>query len=455
MKTAQDWGFISKEQTAVKPKLQDNKIFHALTSAYENNQQNEIYSATENIIRREKEMCEMALADLKKLSGGKKDQDETLKLVVDHYQTRLEVAKEKEEKINLLSEDSRKMMEEYKKRTQELAEVKRTMMESQSKLRELAKTTERLIKKEEELRFIELNLRTELDNNKRNIINGLYEIVHDFSEQAPEPIPEVTSEPVTELKQELIHEPNLELVFNAEPKSEPKTEPKAAETIAPIAEKPAEVKPEPQVKPQSRMFNEGLFQTNPPTQLSGTFLPTAQPAAKPTFQPLSRDKDQDLISKTARLKMFEPGKSMVNKSMVKTADGEVISEYFYSPLHPKEGRHYIFNSLFAVANLLGLKTNNNGAFHERVKTVFTDLLNRLNNGQNIHLESFLSEEINNAVLSKLIDAKPEHLNELFDAVVVKLLNRIESIGPGRAGLIDNQFRQMPKSDFSLRAGLSA
>ena len=176
MKTVQDWGFISKEQGLVKPKLQDNKIFHALTTAYENNQQQEIYGATENIVRREKELCELALGDLKRLSG-KGDPDGTLKLVLDHYQQRLNVAKEKEDKINHLSEDSRKMMEEYKKRTQELADVKRTLMESQSKLRDLAKSTEKLIKKEEELRFIETNLRSELDKNKRNLINGLYEIV--------------------------------------------------------------------------------------------------------------------------------------------------------------------------------------------------------------------------------------------------------------------------------------
>lgn len=446
MKTAQDWGFISKDQTVVKPKLQDNKIFHALTSAYENNQQHEIYNATENIIRREKELCEMALADLKKLGGGKKEQDDTLKLVVEHYQSRLEVAKEKEEKINLLSEDSRKMMEEYKKRTQELAEVKRNMMESQSKLRELAKTTERLIKKEEELRFIESNLRTELENNKRNIINGLYEIVHDFSEAAPEPIivaaPVQIAEPV--LEAEPIH------IIQA-----PK-----AETVTSEIPKPIEV-------PAPRLFTEGLFRTethsssdniwskdeiqnNPPTQLAGTFIPSSR------LQPIApKDRDQDLITKAARLKMFEPGKSMVSKSMVKTADGEVISEFFYFPLHPKEGRHYIFNSLYATASLLSLKSTNPNALPERIKTVFTDLMSRLNNGQNIHLESFLSEEINKAVLTKLLDASIEKQAELFDALVNKILNRIESIGPGRSGLIDHQFRQLPKSDFSLRPDLAA
>src|SRR5689334_9073163 len=122
MKTVQDWGFISKDQGLVKPKLQDNKIFHALATAFENTQQSEICGATENIVRREKELCELALADLRRLSEGKNEDDGTLKMIIDHYQSRLQIAREKEEKITHLSEDSRKMMEEYKKKTTELAD---------------------------------------------------------------------------------------------------------------------------------------------------------------------------------------------------------------------------------------------------------------------------------------------------------------------------------------------
>jgi hypothetical protein len=361
MKTVQDWGFISKEQGLVKPKLQDNKIFHALTTAYENNQQQEIYGATENIVRREKELCEMALADLKRLAGSKSDPDGTLKLVMDHYQQRLVLASEKEEKINHLSEDSRKMMEEYKKRTQELADVKRNLMESQSKLRELAKSTEKLIKKEEELRFIETNLRTELDKNKRNIINGLYEIVTDLpdSPESPAAVP-------------------------VEIQARPAPEPVPAPPAPPIAQRPVPEQPVP--KPESllqepandsvRQFTEGLFRkaANPlaseesifgkalPAQAEsvwtrdmamgvGPAFPIGQASApaQPAIPSPNVGREGGMVEKAARLKMFEPGKALCNKSMVKTPDGEVISEYFYSPLHPKEGRHYIFNSLYAGA----------------------------------------------------------------------------------------------------------
>jgi hypothetical protein len=462
MKTVQDWGFISKEQGLVKPKLQDNKIFHALTTAYENNQQQEIYGATENIVRREKELCELALGDLKKLAGGKSDPDGTLKLVMEHYQQRLHLATEKEQKINHLSEDSRKMLEEYKKRTQELADVKRNLMESQSKLRELAKNTEKLLKKEEELRFIETNLRTELDKNKRNIINGLYEIVTDLPDH-PEPVVAALIKPET---------------------VKPET---ASAAAAPAVETPAFRKADTLIqepaKEASRAFTEGLFRkavnplaaeesffgksvpgsaesvwTRDEAPGGGVPAPQAQKPAQPPAQPLTSPntyREGGLIEKAARLKMFEPGKALCNKSMVKTADGEVISEYFYSPLHPKDGRQYIFNSLYAVWSLLSLKAKDEESFQERIETVFTDLLSRLEHGQNIHLEGFLSQEINKDVLARVLDAPRLDRVMLFETIAQRLLSRIESVGPGRAGLIDHQFRGLPKPDFPPRNGLTA
>ncbi|MDB5105796.1 MAG: hypothetical protein JWP91_3485 [Fibrobacteres bacterium] len=463
MKTVQDWGFISKEQGLVKPKLQDNKIFHALTTAYENNQQQEIYGATENIVRREKELCELALADLKRLAGGKNDPDGTLKLVMDHYQQRLHVASEKEERINHLSEDSRKMMEEYKKRTQELADVKRNLMESQTKLRELAKNTEKLLKKEEELRFIETNLRTELDKNKRNIINGLYEIVTDLPDQGHEAAP-------------------VQAPLAIPPAQE---RPKPASIERPAVEVPKAHQSDPVIQEPQRPFTEGLFRkaSDPlaveesifgkslpvssesvwtrdkamgggPAFPFGQSAPAAPAVPSPNTIPLS-PREGGMVEKAARLKMFEPGKALCSKSMVKTPEGEVISEYFYSPLHPKEGRHYIFNSLYAVWSLLSLKAKDEDAFQERIETVFTDLLSRLDHSQNIHLESFLSEEINKDVLGRMLDTPRSDRMAFFDTMAHRLLNRIESVGPGRAGLIDHQFRNLPKPDFPPRNGLTA
>lgn len=435
MKTVQDWGFISKEQGLVKPKLQENKIFHALTAAYENNHQQEIYGATENIVRREKELCEMALADLKKLADSKGEVDDTLKLVVDHYQNRLSVAREKEEKINHLSDDSRKMMEEYKKKTQELAEVKRNLMESQVKLRELAKTTEKLLKKEEELRFIEGNLRTELDKNKRNIINGLYEIVTELSDQPAPPATPPSPAPVAAAPEVTPKEPL--------PKGRPPAQ-DSRQFHAGLFRGATSEKREEGPSPESTV--ESVW-TRDPVPRSETIPMAAFPIPETKAPPVPL-KPGDILEKALRLKMFEPGKALCSKSMVKTQEGEVISEYFYSPLHPKDGRHYIFNTLFAVGSLLSLKSKNEDLFQERLETVFTDLLSRLEHSRNIHLEGFLGEEINTEVLARLL-ALPRHDRVgFFDSMAARILTRIESVGPSRAGLIDRQFRDLPRAEFT-------
>lgn len=460
MKTVQDWGFISKDQGLVKPKLQDNKIFHALTSAYENNQQQEIYGATENIVRREKEMCEMAIADLKKLAEGKGESDATLKLIMEHYQSRLAVAKEKEEKINHLSEDSRKMTEEYKKKTQELADVKRNLMESQGKLRELAKSTEKLIKREEELRFIESNLRSELDKNKRNIINGLYEVVADLPEAVAPPVPAPAKPPV----------PPVPPPPAAAPETEPRFTlglPEAREDKRPFLEglfRPAQENslfgnagseaPKENVWTRDDAVNPSpIFQSVEPVQ-SAVPSPNAMPVASAPTTPLIL-KPGDLQEKAIRLKMFEPGKTLCAKSMVKTADGEVISEYFYTPSQVKEGRHYIFNTLFALSSLLTLKAKDEESFLDRVETIFTDLLSRLEHSQNIHLESFIGQEMNRDVLDRLLSHPRRERTAFFDQMAARVLARIESVGPARAGLIDQQFKNMPKSGFSVGKGMAA
>jgi hypothetical protein len=432
MKTVQDWGFISKEQGLVKPKLQENKIFHALTAAYDSNQQQEIYGATENIVRREKELCEMALGDLKKLADSKGQVDDTLKLVIDHYHNRLSVAREKEEKINHLSEDSRKMAEEYKKKTSELAEVKRNLMESQVKLRELAKTTEKLLKKEEELRFIESSLRTELDKNKRNIINGLYEIVTELSDQPAPPVPlTAVIPPVVTPKEPTIPAP---------PARENRQFQEGLFRPIAQAESREETPPQPS---QMHQPLESVWTRDPIPAGNAFAIPEAKPA--PSAMAL---KPGDILEKAARLKMFEPGKALCSKSMVKTQDGEVISEYFYSPMHPKDGRHYIFNTLFAVGSLLNLKAKNEDMFHDRLETIFTDLLSRLEHSRNIHLETFLNQEINQDVIGRMLALPVQDRAAFFETLAGRLLSRIESVGPSRAGLIDRQFRDLPRAEFT-------
>jgi hypothetical protein len=367
------------------------------------------------------------------LAEGKGEGDATLKLVMEHYQSRLQVARDKQEKINQLSEDSRKMAEEYKKKTQELADVKRSLMDSQSKLRELAKTTEKLLKREEELRFIESNLRTELDKNKRNILNGLYEIVADLPESgAPPALPEAGNA-VAPAPKEL---PSLAESFGSLfPSAAQDGGPERGVTV--LAPSVAAV-PEP-----------------PPPHLSvaGPIRQEENATASPQGPVIL--KPGDLLEKAVRLKMFEPGKTLCSKSLVKTAEGEVISEYFYSPTQSKDARHYIFNTLYALSSLLNLKNRDEELFQDRLETLFTDLLSRLEHSRNIHLESFLGEELNTSAIDKLLGMQRLERPSYFELLASRILNRIESVGQARAGLIEQQFKQLPRQGFPPGSGLSA
>jgi hypothetical protein len=56
-----------------------------------------------------------------------------------------------------------------------------------------------------------------------------------------------------------------------------------------------------------------------------------------------------------------------------------------------------------------------------VETVFTDLLSRLDHGQNIHLESFLGEEINKDVLARVLDTPRSDRMAVFESVAQRLL----------------------------------
>ncbi len=417
MKTAQDWSFTANKEGLVKPKLQDNKIFHALTSAYENNQQQELYGATEIIVKREKELCEMALLELKKLSEGKAEKDGTLNLILDHYKNRLDIAKEKETKINLLTDDSRKMTEEYKKKNQELAEVKRDLMDSQAKLRELAKSTEKLIKKEEELRFIESNLKEELENNKRSILNGLYEIVSDLPDHAP-----------------------LAAIPVVVPTEVPIEKPIIAVIETPVAiEKPSEV----DLAAQAEAHASAYFTAEAMEREENGWVEENGDAALAIPEiPLIKISAKDLWDKGQGLKRFEPSKITCAKSLVKTAEGEIVSEFYFLTNVSKEKRHYIFNVLYAMNSLLALNQSSETDFLIRLELIFNDLLNRTEQGQPIHFEDGLISVFNGAEVQRIIQLPKNEQTDSFIVLAGKTITAMEELASGRDKQLEDQLKAL-------------
>jgi hypothetical protein len=485
MKTAQDWSFITKEQGLPKLKPQENRIFHALTAAYSSGQQQEIFGASATIVQREKELCEMALGELMKVHNDGGKPDETLVLIQDHYQTRLRIASEKESKLRLLADDSRKLNEEHKKKNQELADVKRNLMESQTKLRDLAKQTEKLIKKEEELRFIEESLRTELDKNKHEMLNGLYEIVVELGEsnaaqnlakvipiaaedslesrvETAMAYPETpAAKPSTYKPAPVLSPPDRStLVASPPPEKIPAPAVTQPPLVAPVSAfiPRAPVKPQPQaalidesshleksavkvgIKPNPNSTNDQatIVLASAPLSQNGTLI--TAPILHPQGNSL-----EGLIERVQKARAFEPLKALFSRSLVKTSEGEAICEYFYPVQSSKENRKYVFNALFTFQALLQVLKRDPTGFHSRLEMAAGDLLSRMDHGRNIALEDSLKADFTRDTLTKLLGLAWKPREQAFQELAHKVFSRLESLGAMRSKNLEDQFCRWPVS----------
>lgn len=456
MKAAQDWSFITKEPGLPKLKPQDNRIFHALTAAYSNGQQQEVFGASATIVQREKELCEMALEELRRVHQDGDKADPTLDLIKEHYQARLRIASEKENKLKALADDSRKLNEDHKKKTQELAEVKRNLMESQSKLRELAKQTEKLIKKEEELRFIEENLRKELGNNKREMLNGLYEIVVEMGGEAGGiaasastvlPIDTVSEEakPQSQRPEAASHEAAKPETTLAMPDRQ--SPPTLARDIPPVSA-PALVRENPTLSasapPKTPMVQP--VQASPVTSSNPTVVLASLPTSPngtllqaPPLQKSNATTLEGLIDRAQRVKAFEPLKALFSRSLVKTSEGEAICEYFYPVQSSKENRHYVFNAPFTMLALLQVLQRDPTGFHSRIEMAAGDLLSRLDHGKGIGLEEALKGEFSREGLTQLLGLAWKPREAAFQEMAAKVIARLESLGAMRSKSLEDQF----------------
>ncbi len=460
MKAVQDWGFISGEKTLPKPALQENKVFMALTSAYAQNQEGEVISATESIVRREKELCQMALEELRRVQQDSEG-DETLGFILDHYENRHRLASEKESKLKGLSDDTRKLNEEHRKRNQELAEVKRNLLESQSKLRELAKVTEKLMKKEEELRFIEAKLKEELDRNRREMINGLYEVVSELSD--PEGNPVRVSQIISreEMAAAGVKLPIAPPASAAKPDEvEKNSEPLDASLFGTDArpqkpEVPREVNGHRESPVAESPFFGGssfgaangatLVETKP-TTIPTSEKPFEVPAAKEPAAAMPVEGVEDptsravaLLDRCQRYRSVEPSKTRCSKSLVKTPEGKVVSEYFFESGAARERRHYVFNTTQALCQLLESLATSPSTFDKRLEQALGDLSSRLDHSQNIHLEASFSAVFNRESLSKLMGHGLADRIRPFLDLCEKVIQRMESLGFRRAELLEGQF----------------
>jgi hypothetical protein len=137
-----------------------------------------MYYIAEKIINGEKDNAKTALDQLwalkKNLMGEKNG---TIDLLINYYQDKIDILRAKEEHIKKVARDSRGLLEDKRKKDEEIASVKQQIGDCTREIRELNAKLEKLNVKEQELVLIEEQLKKELNVNENEIVNGLYEII--------------------------------------------------------------------------------------------------------------------------------------------------------------------------------------------------------------------------------------------------------------------------------------
>ena len=325
-----------------------NRFYSILLDTRASTMSETMYDTAEKLLQGEKENAKAALEHLWSLKKNMQNPDEvsTIDLLIQYYQNKIDVLRNKEEHIKKVSRDSRGLLEDKRKRDAEVATIKQEIADCTSELKDLGSKLEKLKIKEQELTLIEGQLQKELVVNENEIINGLYEIIIINSQEDPGDSNEL-SDKLRAQAEDTASEKDLPVAAAPEKQS---NRPQIIEEIA-----PQEPKEE----------TDYLVYRLPEEQL---------PAPYP-------------------------------KSVVKTTKGRIVGEYYYDAKSYKNKRHYIFNSKFFLEQLSqGLsayKTKNDETVHTELLQMIQDASKRISENPSMHFEISTNEILNDKTVKEL------------------------------------------------------
>ncbi len=381
--------------------VDSNRFYSILLDAKEKNVSGSMCEITEKLLQGEKENAKIALEQLWNLrknilTGSNRNLDQ----LINFYQEKIDILRNKEENLKKISKDSKNLLEEKRRKDEEIAEVKKKISEGTKELNELTVRIETLKSKEQELLSVEQRLKQEIDTNENAIINGLYEIV--FSSQneqkaSKEPPKEVMSEAVSQEK--AVEEVRTE-------KSE--TEDVKAE------EKRADL---PQREPE--VVREVLEETRS----------DSCEAAVAVSDPSTREIEI----------------SPFPKSVVKTTRGKIIGEYYYDTKVYKNERHYIFSSKFFCEQLFVnhkvLRNSFEHAVYCEMLQMIQDAYKRISENKRLHFEISTNEILNEKTLKHLWqDMKLKSLDEV-ERFITRLRAKIDVLGSNYTAMLQEQMKR--------------
>ena len=398
--------------------VDSNRFYSILLDARAATVSESMYDTAEKLLTGEKDNAKIALEQLwslkKNMISG--ENSGTIDMLIDYYQEKMDILRNKEEHIKKISKDSRNLLEEKRKKDEEIASVKQQISDCARELDELSAKQGKLKIKEQELSLIETQLKKELNINENEIVNGLYEIILTQREQESKfpslnrPTAEENEKIEKQFKQPQMPEEVKEERVEKEPEFEVRTEP------APVAVS----------EDKQGMGNEVLDETEQ-VQI-----------------PEKMEADIPLIKKEEY-----PEVPPYPKSVVKTTRGRVIGEYYYDGKVYKNERHYIFNSKYFSEQLNGavqfIKQRFDQTVYSELLQMIQDAFKRITENNHLHFEISTNEILNEKSLKQVWqDTKVRSFDEV-ERFCNRLRAKIEALGSNYRSMLQEQMDRYSKS----------
>lgn len=402
---------------AAKSSTDANRLYSILLDTRASSVSENMYDITEKLMKNEKENSKIALEQLwalKKNLCNEGDSDNgTIDLLINYYQEKLNVLRNKEEKIKKISRDSRELLEEKRQRDSEIASVKQEISDCSMEIERLNEKMKELKIKEQELTLIEHQVQKELEGNTNEVVNGLYEIILSTQESQDQVIP-----------------PNENYLDNTAEIDRPKNTPFQLNNTNKKDEN----------NKNALILSENNQPATPDTINNHSYSKIKSPIITKSSDPKKRKDCFSFDNENKENEIFIP----FPRSVVKTTRGTIIGEYFYDsdPKVSKDKRHYIFSSIFfrkyLGISLMKLTKYFDSTQYSETRHMIQDAYKRISENNNLHFEISTNEILNIKVLRELWQ---KMVNKEFKEVLIicnRLNAKINALGKNYITMLEEQ-----------------
>ncbi len=390
---------------------EENKIYTALFSSKTQEEMRNLFFISDRIVKKESKNTKEILEDLWSLKKSRTGEEAgTIDLLIDFYQKKLDLLRDKEEVLVKTTGDSQKMIEDRKKKNSELARVRQDLDDCRKTAQQLKEKEDRLSKMESELKFIDDQIKKELTNNENLVIGTLVEIF-------------LTNRSITESGLPERIKNTTETVQR--PPARPGTE-------SPASSIEERIRPRHQLETDEIKLPDDLSGLSPHKDSEEVI------AGEGDVEAAEIKSARDLYEKHSKIKRIN-----YYKSVTKTHTGKKLSEFYFNPSDNREPKRMIFNGRYFIQQLnlgvIQLLKEYDQALYDEIFKMIARTYRKIYEGSDHITFEFPTQELFN--MTTLETIKNEFINSEFDQIIkfcADYNELVESIGPKYNDLLIQQ-----------------